>query len=507
MCKPLAKELCTECYKPINTGQSVIECEFCGLIFHSKCINYSENESWACSCCQPKVIPKYNPFKNWAEAKSDSASDADCGQDAIEIGKILENCDSHTMAELNKKIESSYLLEELIHDNIFSSLFFNIDGNFTNFNHFLAILKGIKHDFGVIGLAETNNGPDTSSLYTIPNYTAFYQHVREDKKSGTGVALYVHNRFNATIINEVSHCSNDLESIVVKITNLDTPLYIGAVYRPNDGNKEQFHEQLQHILDFLPNKGTYIMGDFNINLLKNTPDSNFEECIFSSGFSPLISIATHLKPNTKSSCIDNIMCNETSNVLISGTVLDNISHHLPIFQFSKLNCPPVTKEKHKVYYEFSNSNIDSFVNDLETQLANIVPTSDFTAFTENFNSTLNKHCRLSKPKITRSTTENNPWITQGIIDAIQRKHELKKIWDKTVSKDKPHGNPKHHENFKTYRKNLTRIIDKAKINFISKKFSECQDDRKKTWKIINNLRGNAKKTLKPSFIVDKKKSN
>ena len=40
---------------------------------------------------------------------------------------------------------------------------------------------------------------------------------------------------------------------------------------------------------------------------------------------------------------------------------------------------------------------------------------------------------------------------------------------------------------------------------MSKKFTECKDDRKKTWKIINELRGNSKNVMKPSFIIDKKR--
>ena len=48
-------------------------------------------------------------------------------------------------------------------------------------------------------------------------------------------------------MNELLICSVDIESIVVKITNADQPTYIGSVYRPNDGDKSAFYEQLQNM--------------------------------------------------------------------------------------------------------------------------------------------------------------------------------------------------------------------------------------------------------------------
>ena len=60
----------------------------------------------------------------------------------------------------------------------------------------------------VLGLAETNCTSDNKNLYNIPNFTSFYQDVRQvngvNKKKGTGVALYVHNSLNAVLDTENS---------------------------------------------------------------------------------------------------------------------------------------------------------------------------------------------------------------------------------------------------------------------------------------------------------------
>ena len=190
-----------------------------------------------------------------------------------------------------------------------SNLFLNIDGNFTNFDQFCAELKCIDHKFTAIGLAETNTDPKTSGTYTIPSYKGYYQDVQENKKSGSGVALYIHESFSVTKIDEISECSEDIECIFLKSTNTNVPFIFGVIYRPNDGNKERFCEKLETIFEHLPKDNVYIMGDYNINLLAKNVYSNYEDCFISSGYTPLISTYTHDRPGCQKSCIDNIFTN------------------------------------------------------------------------------------------------------------------------------------------------------------------------------------------------------
>ena len=512
MCNLIAKETCTQCHKYINVGQPITECHNCNIVFHTKCITscnltYNINGLPICNSCNESCIPRYNPFISFSEIDSDKPFNNHCGNDFIQMSKMLNSCMSYTIDSLNKAIKSQFNEPD---DTAFqssmslSSIFLNIDGNFTNFNHFQAILKGIQHEFLAIGLAETNTNPNTSSLYSLPNYTPFYQKTRCDKKSGTGVALCIHDSLNATKIDDLSHCNTNIESLVVKITTTDKPLYFGVIYRPNDGNKLEFCEQFQNILEHLPKERTFIMGDFNINLLSKTPNNEFEECIYTNDYAPLISIATHSRGNTKPSCIDNIITNEHASINFSGTLLDNISHHLPIFQFSNLQASRTKKEKHVQYYNFNEKNVSSFATELRSKLLTRLP-ADFNDFSDLYQQTLDKNCKLEKPKITKRTPQNNPWITEGIIQACKKKHELKQQWVKTISKKNPDGSSYHRDIFVKYRRKLTCIITKAKSSFSVKQFSECKDDSKKTWKLINSLRGTSKKDMKPLFIIDNKR--
>ena len=70
-----------------------------------------------------------------------------------------------------------------------------------------------------------------------------------------------------------------------------------------------------------------------------------------------------------------------------------------------------------------------------------------------------------------------------------------------VQKDRV-GNHEAYLKYKEFRKKLKEIIIDAKKHYHSKKFLAAKGDSQKTWKLINDLRGKSKSTIKPSFIID-----
>ena len=96
-----------------------------------------------------------------------------------------------------------------------SSYFLNIDGNKSNFNSLVAELHRIGHKFTAIGLAETNVSSAESQVYALPDYNSFYQNNRANKTKGTGVALYVLDKLNTVVNEQVSDVTANLESLFV----------------------------------------------------------------------------------------------------------------------------------------------------------------------------------------------------------------------------------------------------------------------------------------------------
>ena len=498
----LNKEKCGYCQKNVNIGQSICECYKCNCVIHTKCYKLSNfdkiNNSFFCENCITEVVVRYNPYKHNIE---DDDENSDVTESLQTMSNILENCKSYTVKDVND-ISSSSFVENM------SSFFLNLDGNQTNFDSMIVELEQFKHKFSIIGIAETNTDPAISNVYEIPGYNSFYQDTQPGKKKGTGVALYVHTSLNATINNQLSKTTPNLETLFVTLSNNDNPVTFGVLYRPPSGNPSAALNEISNLLKVVPNKSVYIMGDFNIDLHNNTSNmvNEFEEIVLTAGFTPIISLHTHEKPNCRKTCIDNILTNDIENVMISGTIEDKLSHHLPIFQITCTGgLQEATPSEHYIqYYDFRSSNIDKFVNELENEISINEP-PNFDIFHNTFHTVLDKTCKLDKPRNSKRTMKNNPWITESIITSVNKKHSLYRSWKKTVSKKLPGGDTKLYEQFKKYRKCLQKTIKLAKSKFYCNKILDHKGDKKKTWEVINSLRGKKRRQMKPQFIINNEK--
>jgi len=516
MISQLQKEICGACKKFINIGQSLLECETCFTAIHTKCYKKagfsSIHGSWACDQCTDVTSLRYNPYKSYDGHSENFYDDEGAYDDTViqQICRVLDSCKSYTVHDLNEltSCNTTSSQEPDIEVSQFSTYFVNIDGNKSNFENLNIELKRTLHKFSVIGIAETNTCPELQNLYKMEGYTEFYQSVIEGKHKGTGVALYIDEQFNSEILDEASICTNDLESLFIKLSrpSCSEALVVGVIYRPPNGDPKAFLDKFRDICALLPESGARVMGDFNIDFFQMHNNTNlasqFEDLIISHGLSPAISIPTHQRSNCRPTCIDNILTNDIDKVIHSGTLSDSIGDHLPVFELSTIYFAKPAVEKHIKYYDYSNKNLENFTQNLSEKLADHQVSHDFVNFVNIFSEALDDTCKLERPKVTKRTRMNNPWITDGLIAAIDRKHELKHDWIKSINKHNPLGDQVLRKVFTDYRSALSPIIKQAKNSFNCDKILESKHDRKKTWKIINDLRGKTKACIKPSFVID-----
>ena len=476
------------------------------------------------------MIERYNPFEKMLSCDSDKFYDRDCdgeNETIQQISDIMNGCKNYSVPDLNKVVQQLGFSSQPKHSQLshehkqsksthFSSYFVNIDGNTTNFNNLLVELTRIDHQFSVIGIAETNTDKPLANLFQIPGYNSFYQSTIEDKVKGTGVALYVADYLIAEEMDNLGLCTPDIESLFVQISHplSNQTLICGVIYRPPSGNFQNFIKEFDNICTLLPKSGVRLIGDYNADLLKinSTHDGSknptiFEDSFIKAGLTPVISIPTHTRINCRPSCIDNILTSDTDKLVLSGCIKDQIGEHMPIFEFTDIKFEGENDKKAKTtkYYEFSNENINKFVDILENELSNLKISNKFSEFTDIFGKALDSTCKLEKPKVTKRTTLNNPWISESIVSAVNRKHELKDDWVKSISKVAPKGNIQLYDIFSNYRRVLKYVINSAKKLYDCNRISEHKTDRKKTWQIINELRGKSKKSIKPSMVIDNKK--
>ena len=419
----LNRERCPDCSHEIFCHDKIIACHNCNTLYHGQCSEksffYSHvKNQWICPNCKPceSNPDRYNPFSSTLDDKYRPNDSAD---DELEtLSNILKSCrtlDKNNYNKLAANMRSR-------HKNILSVLFNNIDGNASNFDHFIADLQQYSERFSVISIAETNIHEDQKDLYQITGYRSEYNSKRKEKKKGSGVAIYLDEKYQFMRVEKFCSCSENLETLFVEVTNMEIPQLVGVIYRPPSGNCLEALNELDALMKQLPNENVTITGDFNIDLLSHTRISDeFEQTIYSNNFVPLISLATHEKPGCHGSLIDNILINSTCTFLKSGVLSSTVSLHHPIFMISE-NKPKTlnTAGTEICKYDYCDSNMENFLKEV-SEIPNTdfnLDESGFERFITTIHEKIDKNFKVSN-EIGHSKSKRNrlmnPWITNGII--------------------------------------------------------------------------------------------
>ena len=532
------KEVCNVCSKNISAGHAIAICHSCDEICHKKCSKHKNYQlfrqnPYCQKCIMKNDIIKYNPFYTLLENDNSDKFFEDeppeYTESLQEMSDILETCKGYTTKDfcnLNKTAIKQHCKEGKFP---FSTYFENIDGNQSNFDKFSAKINSFEHNFSIIGLAETNSDETGKGLYNLGiDYSPEYLSKLENKSKGSGIALYINNAYNYTVIEELKTCNSNIESLFIKLTNTDVPITVGIIYRSPNGDLSAFNSEFELILSKLPHKNCYVMGDYNVDLhnLSTKAEREFEEIVISNGFVPLISISTHHQSGCKNSCIDNIITNQNSqNIVASGKILSGMQAHCGIFQISaNIGCnDKKASEKISIEYDYSHDNIQKFVDLLEVKLNEKIRSFDnfgeyiqkhefgvteksgieskFENFVTVFQSCIDNTCKLAKPKITKRNKINNPWITAGIIKSIATNDNLYQSWADSF-KTTENGDDNLKLAHRNHQKTLRWVIKNARSKHYSDKFEKSRGNKKKIWQVINELRGKEKPKMKPSFMID-----
>ena len=187
----------------------------------------------------------------------------------------------------------------------------------------------------VVGLTETWLDTESEKRISIEGYRAIC--ASRKIKSGGGVAVLIkadqtyRERLDLGVFKE-----GIIESVFVELIREGRKNdVIGVVYRPPGGNLVEFNKEIANILNKTKNDSCYIMGDFNVDLLrlnKHAPTTEFMSEFTTVGFFPLISLPTRIT-DTTATLIDNIWTNNVDTQTKTGLVTVRISDHLPVFSF------------------------------------------------------------------------------------------------------------------------------------------------------------------------------
>jgi len=250
-----------------------------------------------------------NPFSN-LDNKFINSSDIDADENYFDCltGQNLGYVDTDRLDEsLSDGSNGSIGFHSIMHINA-RSLLANIDLLCANLNL-------LKNKFSIICVSEVWSCQSTERFISIPGYNCVCR--SRSTGRGGGLALFFDSDLDIIIKDRPDLDSPDsivYESLIVQISQSNKAakdIIVGVLYRPPNTNIDTFLSNLSNLLDTLnkENRPTYLLGDYNIDLLKqNTHSESFLNLLLSSGFYPKIDRPTKVT-NTTATLIDNILTN------------------------------------------------------------------------------------------------------------------------------------------------------------------------------------------------------
>ena len=510
------RETCIVCSKIVKQCHRDIYCSKCNRFIHKKCTKMKakelksiKNKEWVCNNCCHEQSTSNSDLENAVDELNDSP---DFDLTDIEIPKYDEmifnplKFESNSFGKAYIDINNddaihkcSYLTPEQFRlDNNASSgklnlLNVNIRSLSKNIDRLKQCLKALDHEFSIIGISETHLKDKPSNILNIEGYNL--EHVNRIGRQKGGVCLYVSDKIKYKLRNDLCQANSTFESCFIEIECNSQNVVIGVVYRSHT-SIDNFVTDIDPIFNKLNSekKLFYVMGDFNIDLLKadtDRPVNDYLDLIYSYSIIPTVYKPTRITA-TSATVIDNILTNN-EEIIQSSIIVTDVSDHFPTVLTIDIDLVyQNSKEKNYLYKRnHSDHNISKFKQKLSDVtwheiLNNVDVNDDYNKFTETLNALYDECIPIKKCKINRKKHPISPWITKGLLKSINNKNKLYKHYIKNPTEVKL-------QKFKTYKNKLNMLIRKSKRMYYFTKFEKSKNNMRETWKEINYIIGKGKK--------------
>ena len=283
-------------------------------------------------------------------------------------------------------------------------------------------------DFDILGLTETRIIKEQNPTYDT-SITGYKEYFTPTESTKGGTSLYINKNIESkerTDLEKNLYIPKKLESTFVElIIKGKKNIIIGYYYTLFENTMEKLSFE---------NKELYLLGDYNIDLLKTDNDDNIDEYynIISSNFLvPHITLPTRIT-STSRTLIDNIFSNNLNFVhVVSGNLTVSISDHLSKDNIKIINKQKLFKreknfEKVSLLAEVININWKSV---LEIEKGN--PNLTFENYNKKMKEVINTYLPLKKLSKKELKIQAKPWITNGIRSSIKRRDKLLRKFIKT----------------------------------------------------------------------------
>lgn len=345
----------------------------------------------------------------------------------------------------------------------------------------------------IICISESWLSPDIpDDMVGLDDYVIF----RNDRigRMGGGVAMYVHRSFKSRIVaSSERQYSGKPEYLFVEVNSQSHPkILIAVVYRPpKAGYLSEFIEECTRLHSSYNN--LIIMGDFNIDLIRDSHDKQFLlQFIDINDYFLIPFDPTHHTANSET-IIDHCILDRQEKLIDHGQIHAPISWHDCIWlQYDAHADCIFTKEI--LSRNFRSFNSESFLSELGSTdwhpFYSSHTVDDMLEFlTTTVTNMFDKHAPLRKIVRNRRPA---PWLTDDVRAAMRNRNKAKKVHSQL-------GTAESRENFRRSRNQAKLLIRDSKRKYFGEAFKNIKN-AKEGWDRMRHL-GLLRSTVNNSDLV------
>ena len=399
------------------------------------------------------------------------------------------NFSAHTMDNFTRNANLNSNSLNILHHNSRSIM---KEGRLSEYELFF---KAIENPYKILVFTETWLTKCKIDVCKFPDYSTVHllrpidQHI-DFKVRGGGISIFVHNTIQYKHRADLDIILPYMECCFIEINFNNKKYLIAGMYRIPNTDINLFLEKFNEIIEPLKiSSEVIVLGDFNINLLKDDVYKNsFELCLQSNYLVPTIveptRIATKTLENgqqvTTKTLIDNILIKPNITHL-SGLIESCITDHFPVY----ISIPEIKldNESNKVirYRLITENGKRKFKHAIARFNTDNLQQSDAkeesSNFIKHFNELYNKYFPIRTKTITHKD-ETKPWIDDILINQMKIRDKLYKLATRKRI---------DIQIYNKFRNIMTNRIKKAKAKYYEDEFKKTSLNIKKTWSTINSV--------------------
>ena len=369
-----------------------------------------------------------------------------------------------------------------------SFLFCNLRSFPSNFeNFYLNYFHNNPSKPSILAFCETRITDDTQDLFSIPGYNSIHNN---RNSRGGGLMLALSSNFSFCLIPECTFMLEFIESLFVKVEIGNQTIILGVIYRPPAASKPLFLEYYNKILEHINYDKCYILGDFNLDLLKYETDNHVRSYVDLSmefSYRPLINKPTRITSHS-ATLLDHIWSNNLSETLNSGILMNDCSDHFaPFCSVQEISNSSSNNENSIKYRDWKPIDSDEFFQYISNELEHfnslqLDSTSDIDSSLLQLTNILKNSVEVFCPEKTLSQPHDKkfcPWFSDEIKSLIKEKN---KLYRKYVKRPITFG-----EQYRMLRNRLNNLIKSKKKSYYKNLLVKYNNNLRKYWSVLNEL--------------------